>query len=157
MDKVTISTSIKYGNYKRFLSRANEQAEFVKTVMPYARQLLTLPPLLGITVRPIRGRVNGTCNRFLKIEMETRRKSMGDFLITLMHELVHAEQFFTGRLATGNRWNGVEYKRGTTYKKYRELPWEVEAWDRQEQLAKDVLGLMHKDGLNILEHEYKNS
>lgn len=149
MDNVTIATSIRYGNYKRYYKTAQLQAEFTKMVLVYARKILELPEKgISVHIKPIRGNCNGNCNRFFLINMETRRRSMGDFLVVLMHELVHAEQYITGKLS-GNKWHGIEYKRGSTYKKYRALPWEEEAWGRQEELAQQILRMMSADGVDV--------
>lgn len=77
---------------------------------------------------------------------------IGNFMETIAHELVHAEQFNQGRLETTimadknfnlvhtKKWEGVAWKsKGATYNSYRNLPWEKEAFDRQAQLAIDAL------------------
>ena len=35
-------------------------------------------------------------------------------------------------------WNGEIGSKGTTYKAYRDQPWEQEAWSRQAELAERV-------------------
>ena len=64
-------------------------------------------------------------------------------LETLAHELVHAQQYYTGTLEQKliNRKWVYHYKgdpvfdRGSTYKSYRALPWEKEAFSQQKKLA----------------------
>jgi hypothetical protein len=61
--------------------------------------------------------------------------------------MVHAEQYHQGRLKNEyisgkgwvHEWNSeLNTNKGTTYRAYRNQPWEVEAFDRQEGLAKIV-------------------
>jgi len=61
---------------------------------------------------------------------------------TLMHELIHAHQYMSGTLALV--WNGDKGKWDNVWKgavvdtdevPYRELPWEVEAFDKADLLA----------------------
>jgi hypothetical protein len=68
-------------------------------------------------------------------------------IIALAHEMVHAEQYHQGRLKNEyisgkgwvHEWNSeLNTNKGTTYRAYRNQPWEVEAFDRQEGLAKIV-------------------
>ena len=76
-------------------------------------------------------------------------------LEVIAHELVHAEQYHTGKLKKKyvqrkgwlHHWNGTPGKKGTTYKAYRDQPWEQEAWNRQMYLAEKVC--------SILEEKYK--
>ena len=60
----------------------------------------------------------------------------------LAHELVHAEQFHTGRLVFDGRhklWQGEIVKnRGRTWQNYLALPWEREARSREDELTKVV-------------------
>jgi len=67
---------------------------------------------------------------------------------TLGHEMVHVEQYMTGRLTVdGYRhvWNGRKHAgRGTTYESYRNLPWEIEAFDRQAAEASKIINEFHK-------------
>lgn len=67
----------------------------------------------------------------------------------LAHELVHAEQYHEGRLANGSgkfHWNNgpsdkvsVPYHANYNYNRYKNLPWEVEAFTRSPQLTKKHL------------------
>jgi hypothetical protein len=67
---------------------------------------------------------------------------------TLAHELVHAEQYHQGRLVASQSaasgdwnqyWNGEHVKVRSGYKAYRALPWEMEAFDREAELADKVI------------------
>ena len=106
----------------------------------------------GVVIRitPIRSRnVNGRYwERSKLVELDSRLGSM-QTLEVLAHELVHAEQYHTGKLKSSDLglkiWDNTTYANRTNYrsvkgyKKYRDLPWEVEAWDRQSVLANQVL------------------
>ena len=70
----------------------------------------------------------------------------------IAHELVHAEQYHTGKLKKKynrgkgwlHHWNGTPGKKGTTYKAYRDQPWEQEAWNRQMYLAETVCRILEE-------------
>lgn len=54
---------------------------------------------------------------------------------TILHEMVHVQQYFTGNLK--HKWtNEVTYKK-VVYKydmNYDDRPWEIEAWEKEQQL-----------------------
>lgn len=146
-DRVTIADSIRYGRYKPYLSNANGIAELVVRAMPHARKLLVLPEHIVFHIRPLGGKYNGVyMNFFNKVELEVRRTNLGSILETIMHELVHAEQFHQGRLKLKSgmyHWNDEPHKVGNdTYAKYRARPWEAEAFERQPDLALKVSLMM---------------
>lgn len=61
-------------------------------------------------------------------------RSLKDMGITLAHEMVHVKQLAKGTL---KQVNGVNYWNGKRYRKnhkYLNLPWEIEAFSRQELL-----------------------
>ena len=61
-------------------------------------------------------------------------RSLKDMGITLAHEMVHVKQLAKGTLKQVNGvnyWNGKRYRRNH---KYLNLPWEIEAFSRQELL-----------------------
>jgi hypothetical protein len=43
-----------------------------------------------------------------------------------------------------HHWNGTPGKKGTTYKAYRDQPWEQEAWNRQMYLAETVCRILEE-------------
>jgi len=71
-----------------------------------------------------------------------------DMAETLGHEMVHVEQYMTGRMTSDGYhrvWEGQKHDgRGTTYESYRNLPWEKEAFDRQAEEASKILNAYHK-------------
>lgn len=118
------------------------------------RKHLIFSPKIAFRVAPIKQRsVSGRCcNEGQLIEIDCR-SSWDKALVTLAHELVHAEQFHEGRLKlaydNNNRcflqWKDYNRKnRGTTYKAYRNQPWEVEAWERQNDIAEKVCSALEK-------------
>lgn len=88
-----------------------------------------------------------TNENFLELKYQHDRVN---FLTTLCHELVHAEQEFTGKTLADNEWKGKIYKTKETYDisnpkecdEYFNLPWEKEAYRREDELACEVMGLM---------------
>jgi len=75
------------------------------------------------------------------------------FFNTLAHELVHAEQFYQGRLETVfvknkgwlHHWKGeINTSKGKTYNSYRNQPWEKEAFERSPILCRQVNEILGK-------------
>jgi hypothetical protein len=67
---------------------------------------------------------------------------------TIGHELVHAEQYMTDKLAIDagyHRWNGNKVvNKGSTYSAYRSQPWEIEAFEQQSKNAEKILSTFHQ-------------
>ena len=66
-------------------------------------------------------------------------RSLKDMGITLAHEMVHVKQLAKGTL---KQVNGVNYWNGKRYRKnhrYLNLPWEIEAFSKQELLFRKVI------------------
>tara|TARA_B100001093_G_scaffold514086_1_gene587373 strand:+ start:1744 stop:2199 length:456 start_codon:yes stop_codon:yes gene_type:complete len=53
-----------------------------------------------------------------------------DQMITLAHEMVHAEQFLRGKLTDGAYWRNRNYEKC----EYERLPWEMSAHQLEEKL-----------------------
>lgn len=84
------------------------------------------------------------------------RESMFQFVETLCHECVHAEQYFTNRFGFLLRNEETYIRYGETLFQYDEethdemtKPWEQEAYARQEGLAKAVCKSL--GGINVIE------
>ena len=58
--------------------------------------------------------------------------SWDDQMITLAHEMVHAEQMLRGKLADGMRWRNRNYEKC----RYEYQPWEVSAHLLEDKLFK---------------------
>lgn len=135
-------------------------AEFIHNLMPHFRTLLDLPE--DITIRLAKTKKasnNGRWNDSSKVatidpRTSARRRSFKDILDTLAHELVHAEQYNTGRLTVGKDdlsgkygsfWMGsFVHSKGATYTSYRNLPWEKEAFGRSMDLYMEALVSAYK-------------
>lgn len=133
--------------------RSDRQWETYHTVlkaMPILRKKLDLPDGLLFRIAGLKARnLNGRYWSDDKVVELNYRRHWRLVLLTLCHELVHAEQYHTGRLtfvkvhnSWKQVWNGRVWSKGTSpmsYDAYRSLPWEQEAFDRQDALAKEVL------------------
>lgn len=122
-------------------------AETIRKAMPVLCKMLKVKPGIKVRVAPIKARhTRGSYYHGSRvIVIDPRFPS--SFLSTLCHEMVHAEQYDEGRLewCGVHRWHGSAVRTGSTYASYRSLPWEVEAFERQEGLAaqlKSQLGLV---------------
>lgn len=87
--------------------------------------------------------VNGKAT--IEVNYKYARNNVKKLSETIAHELVHAEQYLSGRLAWDYRsaryvWEGsINSNKGSTYQRYRDQPWEVEAFSSQEDLANIIL------------------
>jgi hypothetical protein len=52
-----------------------------------------------------------------------KRLSLREIIVTLFHELIHVQQYASGRLKHGRKWLGKVYDCA-----YIDLPWEIEAF-----------------------------
>lgn len=134
--------------YGRQGTKAVEMAKLFKRALPEFHKLLDLPKDVNIRIAGIKSpKIFGRYYDTEKVaEIDPRKSDKHSGLATLAHELVHAEQYYTGRLQKTyvrgrgweSLWNGEVGPRGATYKSYRNSPWEVEAFDRMEPLALQV-------------------
>jgi hypothetical protein len=68
-----------------------------------------------------------------------RPSSLKNMGITLAHEMVHVKQLAKGHL---KQVNGVNFWQGKRYRKnhrYLDMPWEIEAFSKQELLFRKTL------------------
>ena len=126
---------------------ANLVAGLIRKTLPEFRNLLKLPASLIFRVAPIKSKTTrGHYNSDSKLVTLDCRLPWNTALEVLAHELVHAEQYHLGKLKKKfsqrkgwmHYWNGELGNKGTTYKAYRDQPWEQEAWTRQAGLAEKV-------------------
>ena len=127
----------------------------IEQALPHFRKLLQLPDGIKVRIAGIKGRVRGRYVWRSKMAvLDNQLIFNGNFALleVLAHELVHAEQYYQGRLE--NEWvsgRGWEYRwhgetntnRGSTYAAYRRQPWEIEAFDRQNALASQVVSALN--------------
>lgn len=109
-------------------------------------ELLSLPQDLVIRVAPLGVGRYGRYNQEGLMEINSNL-TPAKTLTTLAHELVHGEQYHQKRLSQRHlqskgwvhHWHGTPItNKGTTYKAYRQQPWEQEAFQRQGPLAREV-------------------
>jgi hypothetical protein len=119
----------------------------IKKAMPMLYKMLKVKPGIKVRVAPIKARhTRGSYYHGSRVIVIDPRFP-DSFLHTLCHEMVHAEQYDEGRLewCGVHRWHGAPVRTGSTYASYRNLPWEVEAYERQDGLAaqlKSQLGMV---------------
>lgn len=145
---IETATSIRYGSYKHLKAYSeiltNRILEFEENI----RSILNLPDKIHIKLRPIRNAL-GTARYLVSNKMKVSsieldvRQTIKSFDDTLIHELVHAEQFYEDRLAHSDdkrwfKWHGDYYD--LKYDEHRDLPWEAEAYTRAEYLTPIIFG-----------------
>jgi hypothetical protein len=140
---IYVSASANYSHKKT----TSINVQLVERALPILKTLLKLPSL-SIRVAPIKAKnMKGYYQSESKLVTVDCRLEPKELIEVLSHELVHAEQYHSGRLMKKylkrkgwmHYWNGTIGSKGTTYKAYRDQPWEKEAWGRQEDLAKLVI------------------
>jgi hypothetical protein len=128
-------------------------ALMIKRSLPEFRKQLDLPRDVQFRVAPIKAKnTNGYYMVEGKLAVIDCRLGWAKALEVIAHELVHAEQYHTGKLKKKyiqrkgwlHHWNGTPGKKGTTYKAYRDQPWEQEAWNRQMYLAETVCRILEE-------------
>jgi hypothetical protein len=126
-------------------TRSAKKREFVQAIMPSMLDQLKIASSKKMLVVQI----DSDCEQagvtydygivyLIKINGKQTMKEIG---LTLAHELVHVKQMIRGQLKTTKNsilWVGKPYKKNM---EYLEMPWEVEAFSRQELiLRKSVIG-----------------
>jgi hypothetical protein len=148
--EVKIVSSVKSGKYKSFLENAEILQGITKSRYNWITRFINLPKNIEIIFRPIHmkyGRAlvykDGDGFRYV-VEIDIRQ-GLSDFYDTLIHELVHIEQFFEGRLSVNSDsdffvWEGKKVMPISTTETelYNNLPWEKEAIERAAILVKKV-------------------
>lgn len=115
-------------------------------VVNAARSFLKLPDLIEVIVMKLQPNVyGGVDHRHMhKIAINSALTAEESAKI-LIHELIHVEQRYTGRLQVKRNmmyWDGrpktVEHATTMTLAAYKSLPWEVDAYSRQNELAQKI-------------------
>jgi hypothetical protein len=141
--------------------QAKQLANELLGVTGFLRKTFNLPEQLRIRIAKTKGRSNrGSYSHGFKTVMIDPRESKKSLYQTVMHELVHAEQYHTGRLVHDvvvnnngnvrwiNEWEGKPItSKGATYNSYRNLPHEKEAFARQETLGKKLAKAISSNSL----------
>ena len=160
--KTSIATSIKYGNYKEYLTRAKRYAEAVERNWALICDAIGLDKDVDVEVhfKPIKGTTRGQYYSTKKrIAIDPRCFTFTDMMFeTLAHEAEHCKQYTIGHLGnklndSGSRWlvvwKGKVFKQPSTYNAYRNRLWEVEAREagrlgRLAYLERAKVGLKNK-------------
>lgn len=138
--RITVATSIKYGNYQQHLRRTNEVVVVLHRLHKSFAENFDFRRDVNVHIRPIRGKgVHGKAfNEENRIEIDPRFE-FERIVETIAHELTHSEQYKQGRLKAGTRthreWNGKLVKIPQTFKDYENSPWEIEARDRANKFV----------------------
>lgn len=132
-------------NYE-IISRSPKTKEFVASLMPGLIRELNLENTDGfIIVEVARGicpGAQGTTRHLAGLKSyiiaiaPQKKESLGS---TLAHEMVHVKQFAKGQFRIQNNkqyWRGKQVAKST---KYLDLPWEMEAFAKQEILFRRVI------------------
>ena len=160
--QIEVVRTAKY--YKAYKKNTPLVLATIQKALPYLKQEFPLVDFdkVKVVIRPIKGRNTTGSHRQIfgrqEIEIDCRQADPKRILDTIAHEITHAEQCQTKRLqmdqvvveSPGNFrfchiWTeGGETKEfaknaGSTYKAYRALPWEIEAFARGEAFAKKYL------------------
>ena len=147
VETIYVSRQLVYGDSKRPSAVKTAIAVIDKT-MPEFRKLLSLPEKIVFRVSRIKGPYSGKYCNGDNVVLISPLVKWDKLLETIAHELVHAEQYHTKRLSSVfqaqkgwvSQWYGEDCKlKGTTYNSYRKQPWEVEAFNRQKELADKVI------------------
>lgn len=125
----------------------------VELTLPVFRTLLQLPDDLVVRLASVRRHLGIYHNTSLMATINPTLK-YGKFLQVLAHELVHAEQYYEGRLKLAisrgkycNVWKGTKYEvvnAMVNYDLYRNQPWEMEAFKREDILATEVNRILNE-------------
>jgi|TARA_B100001093_G_scaffold324794_1_gene309916 hypothetical protein len=95
---------------------------------------------IEINIKRMKG-YEGTCidtdDREYEIEVN-KNQSLEDFCVTICHEMVHIKQYVRKELFS----DVIFYK---TREEYLNLPWEVEAYEKQEILYKKWLSIQNQE------------
>lgn len=121
---------------------ANVLAQHVVDALPIFKKYLNFSDNVIIRIANIKSK--WTFGQYWSTENKVIVRPCKDvlqFFSHLAHELVHAEQYYECRLVTefvGRRWEKLWYGESVRRVSYRNLPWEKEAFERQEEIAKKV-------------------
>ena len=143
--EIIIASSVRYGKYRDFLHAANEFVGVLYAKEKIIRKFFNLPENIEIIMRPIRN-IYGTAsvlrressNEYM-VEIDVRQ-SMEDFEDTILHELVHIQQYFENRLFLRSEhlystFEGQEFRLVSNKSDdYNNLPWEKEAIEKSAKL-----------------------
>jgi hypothetical protein len=142
-------------NNKTLYANADNLTQLIETSYPAFRKILGLPSAVKFRLCTFKGSVRGQYQNDTKTIMIHVSKvhwnstSAFRYMLTIAHEMIHAQQFYSGILKhvktrKGYRlaWNGDIGTKGTTRNAYLNQPWEKEAFGRQEEVANQVFNIL---------------
>lgn len=144
--KISVAHSVRYGNYKQYLDNVVQFTDILVSNFAAIKEHINLPDNLRIVFKPIRT-FHGKAfpmlgKRYSQYVVEIDvRLSIEVFVETILHELVHIEQFHEKRLKHTRdlksfKWNNSKpWPEPRNYDEYTNLPWEVEAVTRSQTIA----------------------
>ena len=140
--------------YFEMVGGTKEQRHIIEAVAEEAGRVLGLsrfPSLwVQLTLKRMKGGYHGTCSnedvetpakpRYFEVDIEKNLKLM-DMVVAVCHELIHVKQYVKCEMVedwyTGEvKWKGRKVAGDT---KYREQPWEKEAFGLEAEIANKVL------------------
>ncbi len=127
-------------------SRSKRTKEFIEGILPsLIKQLRLKRSKKLLFVKIVRNNLDDNdgltsyLEQFGAIVVLLKPQSLERLGVTLAHEMVHVKQIANGTLKTVkgvNYWNGKRYNKKT---KYLDMPWEVEAFSKQELLFRRAI------------------
>ena len=139
-----VALSIKYGYLKEYRDTVSHYVEIIQELGSNFYNYLDLPKGVKVNFKPIRSQnLVGLYDSDSKHAIiDVRTLTLPEVLTTVCHELVHAEQFHQGLLQsteTNFFWKGKKWPaRCPSLASYYELPWEKDAYKRQDILFKKI-------------------
>lgn len=139
--KRRIGTSLTKGEYR---ARLNANAKLLSIALEEFRKYLKFDKSVSVRLASLKSyRIKGLMDGINNVATIRYRTNFKNMLETLAHELVHAEQFKSGKLKYvwddtkwAALWCGEKYKiTSSSLPAYVDMPWEDEAFKRQEGLA----------------------
>ena len=124
----------------------------IQVTYPSYRKLLKLGKKQIFRIAPCRTYVGKYYSILNLVEIDCR-STEENTLVTLAHELVHAEQFQQKRLdvkkikcnkTRKSEWVFYWHGQPTKNKCYWSLPWEIEARQRQSTIAQQVVEMVYE-------------
>ena len=151
LPEITLASSVRYGSYKEHYYNALFLSDILKETYGIIKEHIELPQYIKVVFRPIRSAFGRAFyiksdaarrNREYVVELDVRQDA-DTFKNTLLHELIHIEQFYQGRLLDAGsmhfKWNGKKTLIDTSnLDAYNNLPWEREAIERASTLERVV-------------------
>jgi hypothetical protein len=135
----------------KYLERTLLICKIIQVTYPAYRKLLKVGSKQIFRIAPLRSYVGKYYSLPNLIEIDVR-STPESTLVTLAHELVHAEQFHQKRLAVKKvkckksrklQWTFFWHGEPTNTT-YWNMPWEVEARNRQSVLAQQILEMVYE-------------